>query len=320
MDFDQIASHTVEGAVIIWRPVETVFDFYRDFRNLPRFLGDVIHVELTGDDASCWTIRTPFGFNVHWPVLVTEVRTNSLITYEMQSLLAPVRWHVAFTPADGGAATVVRECMTIPAGKFAEIVFSVLRKPPPACELQANLVRLKKLLEAGRVTTMDHVVGRHHRSAMQASMVVPANQTSASRILPEEEINMATQGTAKIGRDHYHTEIEMSGHSLIADEPTSNGGRNDGPSPFDLVLSGLGACTAITLRMYADRKQWPLESLDVGLRLHRDTDDGFHIERTIKPVGIDAEQRERLAEIAEKTPVTLALKHGLPIHTTVAPA
>lgn len=131
---------------------------------------------------------------------------------------------------------------------------------------------------------------------------------------------MATHGTAKIGRDHYHTQIEMSGHSLIADEPIGNGGRNDGPSPYDLVLSGLGACTAITLRMYADRKKWTLESLDVELRLRRDTDGALHIERTLKPVGIDAAQRARLAEVAEKTPVTLTLKHGLPIHTKVVDA
>jgi len=125
-------------------------------------------------------------------------------------------------------------------------------------------------------------------------------------------------GTATIGRDNYFTRIEMSGHALTADEPPANGGQDKGPAPYDLLLAGLGACTAITLRMYADRKEWPLESLEVGLHLVRNPEGGIKIERTLKPIGLDAEQNARLAEIAEKTPVTLTLKGGLPIHTTLA--
>ncbi|HEY4251588.1 MAG TPA: OsmC family protein [Roseomonas sp.] len=125
-------------------------------------------------------------------------------------------------------------------------------------------------------------------------------------------------GTATIGRDRYFTRIEMSGHPLTADEPPGNGGQDRGPAPYDLVLAGLGACTAMTLRMYADRKDWPLDSLEVALRLVRAADGGFHVERRLKPVGLDAAQQARLVEIAEKTPVTLTLKGGLPIHTTLA--
>ena len=124
-------------------------------------------------------------------------------------------------------------------------------------------------------------------------------------------------GTAHIGRDTYRTEIEVSGHKLVADEPPALGGANAGPAPYDLILAGLGACTAITLRMYADRKDWPLESLDVGLRTVRG-EQGLRIERTLTIVGLDDEQRARLADIAERTPVTLTLKDGLPIHTTLA--
>lgn len=83
------------------------------------------------------------------------------------------------------------------------------------------------------------------------------------------------------------------------------------------MLSGLGACTAITLRMYADRKEWPLVSLDVGLLPLRDVDGAVQNERTLKPAGINAEQRARVAEVAEKTPVTLTLKYELPIQATV---
>ena len=125
-------------------------------------------------------------------------------------------------------------------------------------------------------------------------------------------------GTATIGRDRYFTRIEMSGHPLTADEPPANGGENKGPAPYDLLLAGLGACTAITLRMYADRKEWPLESLQVELHLVRNPEGGIHIERTLTPVGLDTGQKAKLAEIAEKTPVTLTLKNGLPIQTTMA--
>lgn len=124
-------------------------------------------------------------------------------------------------------------------------------------------------------------------------------------------------GTAHIGRDTYRTEIDVSGHALVADEPAALGGANAGPAPYDLILAGLGACTAITLRMYADRKEWPLESIDVGLRTVKG-EDGLRIERTLTIAGLDAEQRTRLAEIAERTPVTLTLRDGLPIHTTLA--
>lgn len=120
--------------------------------------------------------------------------------------------------------------------------------------------------------------------------------------------------TATIGKDHYRTEIDLGAHSLVADEPPALGGGAAGPAPYDLLLASLGACTAITLRMYADRKQWPLESVEVGLRLLGQHPDR-RIERTLKIAGLDAEQAARLADIAERTPVTLTLKGGLPIDT-----
>ncbi|WP_448661938.1 OsmC family protein [Sphingomonas sp. CJ20] len=123
-----------------------------------------------------------------------------------------------------------------------------------------------------------------------------------------------TQATAHIGRDRYATRIEVGPRMVTADEPASRGGGDTGFAPYDLLLASLGACTAITLRMYADRKAWPLESLDVVLRLHG-VGETLRIERVLTPQGLDDEQAARLAEIAEKTPVTLTLKHGLPIDT-----
>ena len=104
------------------------------------------------------------------------------------------------------------------------------------------------------------------------------------------------QGSARIGTDRYRTEINVGGHALIADEPPALGGGGVGPAPYDLLLASLGACTAITLRMYADRKGWPLESVEVGLRLSGR--DEKRIDRTLAIVGLDDEQRARMADIA----------------------
>lgn len=125
---------------------------------------------------------------------------------------------------------------------------------------------------------------------------------------------------ATIGNKHYAVRIDVDGHGIIADEPKSNGGGNAGPSPYDLLLSSLAACTAITLRMYVNRKEWAVRAIAVDLRFVRKNEDE-RIERTITLDGeLSEEQRARIAEIAEKTPVTLTLKRGLPIVTELAPA
>ena len=124
------------------------------------------------------------------------------------------------------------------------------------------------------------------------------------------------QGVARIGQDRYRTEIEVGGRAIVADEPPALGGQGAGFAPYDLLLASLGACTAITLRMYAERKGWPLESVEVGLRLSGREEK--RIDRTLAIVGLDDEQRARMADIAERTPVTLTLKTGLEILTKLA--
>ena len=118
----------------------------------------------------------------------------------------------------------------------------------------------------------------------------------------------------------YGVRIDAGGHPLRSDEPVSNGGRDTGPGPFGLLLSGLGACTAITLQMYAERKKWPLTSVDVDLRYVVKDKHTRWIERSVTVHGVDEEQRARLAEIAEKTPVTRAIRGGTEIRTTVTHA
>src|SRR4029453_6841681 len=100
-------------------------------------------------------------------------------------------------------------------------------------------------------------------------------------------------------------------HQLAADEPTSNGGEDAGPSPFGLVLSGLGACHAMTLRMYAERKGYAATTVEVDVRYNLAEDGGGSIERTITlDSAMPDEQRDRLASVAERTPVTLAVRAG----------
>jgi putative redox protein len=122
---------------------------------------------------------------------------------------------------------------------------------------------------------------------------------------------------ASIGTTNYAVSITAGHHQLSADEGVALGGKDVGPAPFELLCSALGACTAITLRMYAERKNWPLRAVHVDLLFKREGKDGA-ITRVLKFEGeLDDEQRARLADIAERTPVTLTLKQGLPITTTL---
>jgi putative redox protein len=123
---------------------------------------------------------------------------------------------------------------------------------------------------------------------------------------------------SSIGTVNYATAITTGHHKLTADEGPELGGKDAGPSPYDLLTSALAACTAITLRMYADRKQWPVAAVHVDVHYVRDGDKQ-HIDRVLTIEGrIDDEQKKRMADIAERTPVTLTLKGGLPIKTTLA--
>ena len=117
----------------------------------------------------------------------------------------------------------------------------------------------------------------------------------------------------------YAQEIEAGGHHLTADEPTSNGGTNTGPAPYALLLAALGACTSITLRMYADRKGWALGEIHVSLRHEKNAEGADRIAREIRfGAPLTDEQRTKLAEIAEKTPVTKTVKAGATIDTHIA--
>jgi len=122
--------------------------------------------------------------------------------------------------------------------------------------------------------------------------------------------------TATTGRTNFSTTVQSGKHSFIADEPPSSGGQDTGPTPSDLLLAALASCTSITLRMYADRKSWTIEAIHVAVTSTRAPDKSLSVERVLTFDGVlSDEQKSRLAEIAERTPVTLALKTGVAIHT-----
>lgn len=135
---------------------------------------------------------------------------------------------------------------------------------------------------------------------------------------------------AESGESPFTQNVQVGRHHLKADEPLSFGGKNLGPSPYDLLLAGLGACTAMTIRMYADRKKLPLQHVSVNLthdKMHAEdceeceTQEGKvdHIEREIHLHGdLDLQQRARLLEIADKCPVHRTLHSEIYITSHLA--
>ncbi|QWX83021.1 OsmC family protein [Cellulophaga sp. HaHaR_3_176] len=160
----------------------------------------------------------------------------------------------------------------------------------------------------------DHLLSDKEDSAYVGNLIAQW----ASRYIKKEDkkkLTTSKQVVVKIGNKSLTTSILAAGHPLIADEPESVGGNNFGPAPYDLLLSSLGACTAMTLRLYADLKKWDLKEVIVHLTHGKDyikdcmeCDEKKskidHIEKNIELIGdLDDTQKKRLLEIADKCPV-----------------
>ena len=129
-----------------------------------------------------------------------------------------------------------------------------------------------------------------------------------------------TRASGVIDGAPYATTITAGRHVMVADEPAGSGGADAGASPFAYLLAGLIACTAITLRMYAERKGWAVRRIAVEATFHH-IKDGAFIDRVLTLDGdFDDAARARMADIAERTPVTLAVKGGTEVRTRLAAA
>jgi putative redox protein len=130
---------------------------------------------------------------------------------------------------------------------------------------------------------------------------------------------MGRQARITTATGKFQQTIEIGPHRLIGDEPAESGGNDAGPAPHEFLLAALGTCTSMTVKLYADRKGWPLRKAEV--RLTQEKQEGVHVmHRSVTLEGdLDAEQRARLLEIAQKCPVHKTLTGEIRIETELAP-
>jgi len=131
---------------------------------------------------------------------------------------------------------------------------------------------------------------------------------------------MEVQVKATLGTTLYQTKVIAGNNELISDEPQDIGGGNKGFNPFELLASSLATCTAATLRMYIDRKQWLVDEIVVDVELIEDKENKTtNFKRAISFVGgnIDEEQKKRLYLIAEKCPVHRVITGNVIVNTTI---
>jgi len=132
-----------------------------------------------------------------------------------------------------------------------------------------------------------------------------------------EEVVVAETGLGRL-----QMEARTASGAFLIDEPASVGGLGSGPNPYDLMSAALGACTAMTLRLYAERKGWPLTRVQVSVLHHRASLDARDLfDRTIRVEGpLDEAQRAQLLAIAERCPVHRTLDRGADVKTTITAA
>jgi len=175
----------------------------------------------------------------------------------------------------------------------------------------------------------DHLLSRKDDAAYVANVIAAwaERYLDMPALMEHVEAELGGVTVTETGQGKFQQTIRAGRHSLIADEPLAQGGLDSGPTPYDLVLAGLGACTSMTLRLYADHKRLPLDRVSVELkhsRIHAadcetcETKEGKvnRIDRVVSLTGqLDADQRKRLLEIADKCPVHRTLTSEIDIRT-----
>lgn len=132
---------------------------------------------------------------------------------------------------------------------------------------------------------------------------------------------MDREVSVKIGKEKYTTTINIEPHKITADEPKDLGGQDLGPNPVELLLSSLGTCKAMTMRMYADRKEWDLQAAEVSLSIgtqKSEQQETTFIKAHIKLTGdLDDKQRQRLMIIADRCPIHKKLSNPIIIESNL---
>jgi putative redox protein len=180
----------------------------------------------------------------------------------------------------------------------------------------------------------DHLLTKKSDAAYVADVIAAWAERYLDPVVPGQAVDLGEAPRGVVVREtrnsKFQQTIAVGPHRMLADEPVAAGGEDTGPGPYDLLLAGLGACTSMTMRMYADRKSLPLERVTVTLkhsRIHAEdcaeceTKAGMldQIERVIAMEGaLDGEQREKLMEIADKCPVHRTLTSEIHIVTHAA--
>jgi putative redox protein len=180
----------------------------------------------------------------------------------------------------------------------------------------------------------DHLLSERRDAAYVADVIAAWSTRYLEPVASEEAADLGEAPRSVVVREtrnsKFQQTVSIGPHRLLADEPVAAGGEDTGPGPYDFLLAGLGACTSMTMRLYADRKSLPLERTTVTLRhskIHAEdcaeceTKAGMldQIERVIAMEGaLDAEQRKRLMEIADKCPVHRTLTSEIHIVTRAA--
>jgi uncharacterized OsmC-like protein/alpha-beta hydrolase superfamily lysophospholipase len=212
----------------------------------------------------------------------------------------------------------------------ASHIFAAARHPKSFVSLAGADHLLSRRSDAAYVANM--IAAWAERYLDMASVGAPlVGDRAATRAAPtaaEGDENSGLVSVRETRRRQFQQEITAGAHRFLADEPVTAGGDDSGPNPYDLLLAALGACTAMTLRLYAERKALPLDRVTVRLRhakIHAadceacETKEGMidRIERGIVLEGaLDAQQRARLLEIADKCPVHRTLTSEVDIATT----